>query len=72
MLEQVGTELDYSISGTLATGSESIQSLEMRLNKGWDVISAAEREGKPTDALFAHFVALLQQYEALCDGVRTS
>jgi hypothetical protein len=54
----------------MPTSSEALRALEERLDRGWEVISTAERKGEPTDTLMHHFITLLEQYEHLYDRLR--
>jgi len=72
MLEQV-TSHDAPITAPDGAGpSETLRSLEGRLERGWTVISTAEQRGEPTDALLSHFFELLRQYEDLYDRLRVA
>jgi hypothetical protein len=41
--------------------------LEHRLERGWQIIESKEAAGESTEALVAHFVSLLREYEAAYD-----
>lgn len=51
--------------GLLAPDRHSA-SLAQRLERGWALMEARERDGLPTDELFRHFQGLLSDYEAAC------
>ena len=65
MLDQATITQDHIPEIPNESVAESIEMLETRLHRGWDVISAAENRGEPTDLLFRHFLDLLHQYERL-------
>jgi hypothetical protein len=70
MLEQLSNhEAPFEARG-MPTSSEALRALEERLDRGWEVISTAERKGEPTDTLMHHFITLLEQYEHLYDRLR--
>ncbi len=67
MLEHVSAQHTPFDSAEVANPLQAIRALEGRLDRGWQVISAKDQKGESTDALFHHFLALLRQYEKLCD-----
>ena len=65
MLDHSAVSQDHLPDASGDSLADSIQLLESRLHRGWEVISTAEHRGEPTDVLFDHFLDLLRQYERL-------
>lgn len=67
MLDQHAAEHHPFESGGLDAADDEITLLEKRLERGWQVITAAEQRGESTDRLLDHFTELLRRYESLYD-----
>ena len=65
MQDQLTVPQDHFPEAAIDSPADPVAMLESRLDRGWEVITAAEHRGEPTDQLFNHFLDLLNQYERL-------
>ncbi len=63
-------DLDHAadeLSANMIPLRSQVETLEQRLENGWQLIEAREAAGASAEKLFGHFVALLDEYEEAVD-----